>query len=138
MKLKKATAVNQADLHSFMAHHEHFETPHNFNEKTSYVIENQGAIISWFQLELLDDDTAWLKKLFIVQNEALKLPIVLQTIIQYVSEYELNALYVHSQQLVTDLLLSSFSFNLQSVEQLRPFQREQGGKWWYYHLAKAL
>lgn len=135
MKLVKATAVNKADLHSFITQHEHIAIPRNFNEKTSYVIEENGLIISWFQIEFIDEKNVWLKKLFIVQHEALKLPDVLHTIIQFAHENDISTLYVHSKQLVTDLLLSSFSFTLQSYEQLQPFQLAKRGSWWLYSLS---
>lgn len=135
MKLIKATAVNKNDLQSFIAQHEHLAIPQNFNEKTSYVIEENGSIISWFQLEFVAEKDVWLKKMFIVQNEALKLPDVLQTIIQFASESNLATISVHSKQLVTNLLLSSFSFTLLRYEQLQPFQLERQGSWWLYSLS---
>jgi len=135
MKLLKATTVNKADLQSFIAQHEHMSIPRNFNEKTSYVIEENGTIISWFQLELMDEKHVWLKKLFIVQNEALKLPDVLQTIIQFASENNIATISVHSKQIVTDLLLSSCEFALLPREQLQPFQLAKQGSWWLYSFA---
>lgn len=135
MKLLKATAVNKNDLQSFITQHAHLAIPQNFNEKTSYVIEENGSIISWFQLEFVAEKDVWLKKMFIVQNEALKLPDALQTIIQFANESNLATIFVHSKQLVTDLLLSSFSFTLLRYEQLQPFQLARQGSWWVYSLS---
>jgi len=131
MQLKKATAVKEVDLQSFIASNEDWLILHDINEPTSYVIEEAGTIISWFQIEPLTEDEVWLKKLFIVKNEALKLPAVLQTIIRFVAEKEAATIYVHSKQIVTDLLLSSFSFSLQSPEHLQAFQDMGEGNWWY-------
>jgi|SRR5699024_10065962 len=132
MELKKATAVNKDDLYSFISQHEHLAITRDFNEKTSYVIEDEGSIISWFQLEQLDSRDVWLKKLFIVQNEALKLPNVLHSIIQFANENDISTIYVQSKQLVTDLLLSSFSFRLQPSDCELPLQLPQQGSWWSY------
>lgn len=132
MELKKATAVNQDKLHSFFAHHEPLQTVHDINEHTSYVIEQDGSIISWFQIDYLNHDDLWLKKLFIVQSEALKLPDVLQTIVKFANRNKVTTIYVHSKQPVTDLLLSSFSFTLQPSQRLQPFQLAKRGNWWSY------
>jgi len=134
MKLFKATAISKDDLNSFIAQHEELAIPRNFNEKTSYVIEENGSLISWFQLEFVAKNDVWLKKLFIIQNEALKLPTVLHAIINFANENNVLTLYVHSKQPVTDLLLSSFSFTLQTYEQLQPFQLMKEGRWWLYSL----
>lgn len=136
MELKKATAVNQSDLYSFITRHELLANSRQFNDKTSYVIEDHGRIITWFQIDYINQVDMWLKKLFIVQTEALKLPTVLHTIIRFAYENDIARMYVHSKQPVTDLLLNSFSFTLQSDQHLQSFQAAEEGNWWYYSLAR--
>lgn len=132
MKLLKATDVSESELNSFIGQHDWFQKIEVLNENTSYVIRDGQTIISWFQLESIDYDRYWLKKLFISQNEALKLPSVLLTIIEYTKQKNARTIYVNSKQPVTDLLLSSFAFTLQSPDALFPFQEEREGNWWYF------
>lgn len=132
MKLKKATAVKKEALDAFIERHERFSLSDTFDGEMNYVIEDDGVIIGWFQIEFINNNDLWLKKLFIVQKEALKLPLVLRTIIKFAEKNNIVTLYVQSKQFVTDLLLSSFSFNLQEEKiehQLSITKRE---KWWYY------
>src|SRR5690625_3988534 len=132
MKLKKATAVKESDLLTFIGEDKLRYQLHKLNDPMSYVIEEENNIISFFQMELVEYNDYWLKKLFITQRHALKLPTVLQTIIQFAEAQKIHTIFVHSKQPVTDLLLSSFSFVLQSDESLLPFQLEEEGKWWKY------
>ncbi|NLI67118.1 MAG: hypothetical protein GX374_00540 [Bacilli bacterium] len=132
MELKKATAVSESKLHSFIGKSGWFHNVKALDEPSSYVIKDGEMIISWFQLESIDGENYWLKKLFISQNEAMKLPSVMHTIIQYAEQQNAKTIYVHSKQPVTDLLLASFSFALQDEHSLQPFQKERTGNWWFY------
>lgn len=134
MKLKKATAIPESELNTFIGQHDWFHQVEIINKNSSYVIQDGETIISWFQLESIDEENVWLKKLFISQNEALKLPSVLHTIIEYAKSENAHTIFVHSKQPVTDLLLSSFSFSLQSPDTRFPFQEEREGNWWFYKL----
>src|SRR5699024_5480433 len=125
MELKKVTAVDKTNLDAFMTANHDLLIPHDIDEQTSFVIEVEGAIISWFQMKQVANNTVWLNKLFIVKPDALKLPAVLQTIVRFVYEQNIAVIYVHSKQLVTDLLLSSFSFTLQENHQLQSFQESK-------------
>lgn len=134
MKLIKASAVKESDLNTFIGQQQILYKTDSISEKTSYVIEDESTIISLFQMELVEGQNGWLKKLFITKNDALKLPAVLHTIIQFAKEQNIRTIYVHSKQPVTDLLLSSSSFTLQPLETLRPFQNEKQGNWWFYSI----
>lgn len=134
MKLLKATDVSESELNLFIGKHDWFDQVEALNKKSSYVIRDGQTIISWFQLESIDFENYWLKKLFISQNEALKLPNVLLSIIEYAKQENARTLYVHSKQPVTDLLLSSFQFTLQLPDERYSFQDEREGNWWYFNL----
>lgn len=134
MELKEARSVNQNDLYHFITRHQLLANSRPYNDKMSYVIEDDGRIISWFQIDHINEADIWLKKLFIAQAEALKLPEVLQAILQFAYEHKVRTMYVHSKQPVTDLLLNSFSFTLQSAEHLQAFQEREEGNWWHYSL----
>ncbi|HLS23159.1 MAG TPA: hypothetical protein VK037_04510 [Pseudogracilibacillus sp.] len=132
MKIKRATDVKRSDFEVFLKRNDTEIDEAQFQQPTSYVIEEHGTIISWFQIESLHHRRLWLKKMLIVQEEAMKLPNVLQSILQFANERQVQKLYVNSKQLVTDLLFSSFSFTLQTREELEPFQLTKEGNWWYY------
>src|SRR5699024_6255680 len=70
-------------------------------------------MIGYFELELMEDYQYWLKQLYIIRNEAGKLPVLLEYILLLAKEKEATVIYAHSEQPVTDLLLESMCFSLQ-------------------------
>lgn len=133
MQFKKVSSKDLDELKAFAEESELFSKP--IPMLSSYVIKLEGKIICWLQLEYMDDQTYWLKKLFICEREALKLPDILQLVLQYVKKQQAKTIYVYSKRPITDLLLASFSFTLQIEEAGQLPYKNATGKWWMYHVS---
>lgn len=98
-----------------------------------YVVEWKGKIIGCFELDVLEKGVYWLRQLYIIQNEAAKLPMLLEYILIYAKKKNASCIYAHSEQPVTDLLLQSLQFSLQTeqIDLLRK-QSSRKGNWWTY------
>lgn len=131
MKLKKATAVSEELLQSFLQDHGDLSTL-SLKSSTSYVLKEADEIISLFQIEFMNDKEVWLKTLLITEAHALRLPQVFQAIMSFVYDHTAATIYVHSTKPVTDLLLRSSAFTLQGRSDYLPFQKNHRGNWWYY------
>src|SRR5699024_10538641 len=102
MKIKRATDVKRSDFEVFLKRNDTEIDEAQFQQPTSYVIEEHGTIISWFQIESLHHRRLWLKKMLIVQEEAMKLPNVFQSFCQLATEPQDKKYTVIINNLVTN------------------------------------
>jgi len=131
MKLIQASKVNEEKLEQFIGNNHQIDLQSLL--KSGYVVEFNEKIIGCFELELMENDAYWLKQLYIIQNEAIKLPILLEFILVFAKQREAKVIYAHSERPVTDLLLESLSFSLQQ-EKTFNHVRKQKGHWWSYEV----
>ena len=99
-----------------------------------YAVLSSHEMIGYFELELMEDYQYWLKQLYIIRNEAGKLPVLLEYILLLAKEKEATVIYAHSEQPVTDLLLESMCFSLQ-INSNELQQRRKSGNWWSYKVS---
>lgn len=128
MQFMKASVVDKHKLHDFLNSNGLIELQ-EFSQH-GYIVEQEGKIIGCFELASVDEVTYWLKKLFIIRSEALQLPRVLEFILQFAIQKNAKAIHARSNQPVTDLLLESLCFSLQSRGNVAG-----EGKWWTYHVS---
>lgn len=102
--------------------------------KNGYIVESGNKIIGCFELEMMDMGHYWLRQLYIVKSEAVKLPVLLEYILLFAKEKQAKMIYAHSEQPVTDLLLSSLCFSLQQ-ENTVIAQLKEKGHWWSYKVS---
>lgn len=105
---------------------------------SGYFVEESQKIIGCFELMPMDEKGAfWLKQLYIVREEAMKLPILLEHILYFAKEKNATILYAHSEQPVTDLLLESlrFSYRGPKLVEFAPLTEYKKGAWWAYQYA---
>lgn len=133
MQLKKAISVSEEQLEQFLKESNGIEISSNLYR--GYVIVDQNKIISWFELEQLHNMECWLKQLFILRDEALQLPYIFEYILQFIKSQNTKAVYVHSNQLVTDLLLESLSFSVQEEKLFAAMLEKEYGTWWTYRVS---
>lgn len=100
-----------------------------------YVVEINGEIEASFVLEEVEFGGLWLKKLFITQSHAAKLPVLLETILQIAKKKEAEAVYVHSHQPVVDILLEALKFEREHKEEIKLLKPDLPGSWWRYHVS---
>lgn len=133
MQVKKAISVEEAKLKAFLAEANGLTISANIYN--GYVIEHLDKIICWFELERFTELQCWLKQLFILREEALKLPYVFEYILQFMKAEQVQCLYVHSDRLVTDLLLESLSFSVREDKPQTLRCDKVSGTWWTYDVS---
>ena len=133
MKFILASDVTPERLEQFLEHNKQIELETLL--KAGYVVERNDKIIGCFALEPIQDDAYWLKQLYVIRQEAVKLPIIVETVLAIAKQQQAKVIYAHSEQPVTDLLLESLCFSLQpSQEELVPAKNEKG-HWWTYSIS---
>src|SRR5690625_221611 len=130
MKFIQASKVTEQRLDEFIQHNNHIDLKALL--ATGYVVEHQDKIIGCFSLDEIGNDAYWLKQLYVIRHEAVKLPVIVETILTIAKDLEAKVIYAHSEQPVTDLLLESLSFSLQSKEDSIAAHSSNKGHWWTY------
>src|SRR5690625_2118274 len=129
MKFIQASKVTKQRLDEFIQHNNHIDLKALL--ATGYVVEHQDKIIGCFSLDEIGNEAYWLKQLYVIRHEAVKLPVIVETILTIAKEKQAKVIYAHSEQPVTDLLLESLSFSLQpKTEDMNQLQKK--GHWWTY------
>lgn len=134
MKLIEASRVNKERLKQFLENNNQIDIKTLL--KSGYVVEYEGKIIGCFELESMEDGAYWLKQLYIIRNEAVKLPVLLEFILIFAKQKQAKVIFAHSEQPVTDLLLESLSFSLHLDDnfQLQKVTNRKG-HWWSYQVS---
>lgn len=101
--------------------------------QSGYVVFHNNLIIGSFVLETVDAFTSyWLQQLYMVREEAAKLPVLLESIIQLAREKDVKRMYVHSHQPGVDVLLEALQFTQQTKRDLIFQKQRPTGNWWTY------
>lgn len=134
MECIQASQVEQTILEDFLQNNQQIERTSLL--KRGYVVEWQEEIIGCFELDVLEKDVYWLRQLYINQSRAAKLPMLLEYILVFAKQKKASYIYAHSEQPVTDLLLQSLQFSLQTERmdliEKHPFKK---GNWWTYQVS---
>lgn len=134
MKLIEASRVSKEELEQFLQNNNQIDI--NTLLKSGYVVKCEGKIIGCFELKLVDDGAFWLKQLYIIRNEAVKLPVLLEFILVFAKQKRAKVVFAHSEQPVTDLLLESLSFSLHEDENFElQKNKNRKGHWWAYEVS---
>ncbi len=134
MNIIEASEVTKERLEQFLENNNQIDISSLLN--TGYVVEYDDKIIGCFELAPIENGAYWLKQLYIIRNEAVKLPVLLEFILVFAKQKKAKVVYAHSEQPVTDLLLESLSFSLQTSQSLQLQQAvKRKGHWWSYKYA---
>lgn len=133
MKIMSARHASVEKIDTFLATTQHFNTDGLLKE--GYVVEIEGKIKGCFVLSMIESDVYWLKQLYIAEEAAANLPVLLETILQMTKGKQAKKLYVHSHQPVVDLLLEALQFYPQSEEEIVHPLAKKDGNWWAYHVS---
>ncbi|HLS36214.1 MAG TPA: hypothetical protein VK061_08250 [Bacillota bacterium] len=133
MILMKANEVDTNELTSFFENNEAIDK--EAVKKEGYIVTNNNHIIGCFILKRIEQNNFWLKQLFITKAEANTLPTLLQLILQLAKAKAAHEVYVHSHQLMVDLLLQSLQFHPQERSELLKSLPRQKGIWWSYKIS---
>lgn len=133
MKVMLAKDASYIHLESFFEKNGSLDRQLVYQE--GYVVEIGGAIEGCFLLQQVEEGTLWLKQLYITQAEAMKLPVLLETILTMAKELEAKSVYVKSHQPVVDILLEALQFNRREKVDFQARQSDSAGKWWTYSVS---
>ncbi|AIF44678.1 hypothetical protein [Virgibacillus sp. SK37] len=133
MKVIRAYEAEEAKVERFLK-----STPNVKKESLmyqGYVVEIDEKIEACFVLEEMEEGIYWLKQLFITQNKAAKLPVLLETILTMAKHQKAKRVFVHSHQPVVDILLEALQFNPQREQVFVDKYKNEQGNWWAYHVS---
>lgn len=134
MRIVQASKINKRKLSVFLKENEGVND--TLLSDYGYVVLSNQHIIGCFQLSPIEKEIFWLNQLYVTRNKAGKLPVLLQLIIMLVESQEVKALYAHSEQPITDLLLQSVSFSQHIAhEELLSRIVKHKGQWWSYYVS---
>src|SRR5699024_8697446 len=134
MKCIQASQIEQTVLEHFLQNNLQIQKASLL--KRGYVVEHKGKIIGCFELDVMEEAVYWLRQLYIIQSEAAKLPMLLEYILVFAKQKNATSIYAHSEQPVTDLLLQSLQFSLQT-EKIDTLEKRdlKKGNWWTYKVS---
>lgn len=132
MELIQANEAIFEELQSFITKNRTIDVRMLANE--GYVIRIPGRIIGCFVLEKHDFEDRWLKQLFIEREEAARLPVLLEAILQLAKEQQTKHVHVHSHQPALDILLEALQFSPQQAQDGSGQLSQKDGNWWTYQV----
>lgn len=131
MKLTKAKNVSLQKVSTFLKHNHQVDLTNLL--KSGYIVEMNEKIIACFNLEPVNQRIFWLRQLYIIQTEAIKLPALVESILALAKALKAERIFVKSHKLMVDLILESLLFKMQEDGPV-PQLEEDHGKWWVYEI----
>lgn len=130
MKMVHAREADQQQVEHFLMNNEAINGEQLM--KKGFVVQVDNSIKGCFVIERIDQETYWLRQLYMNKEEVISLPLIMDSIIVQAREDNIKRIFVHSHQQVVDELLSTLEFYPQTA----PLQVHEGviqkGKWWAY------
>ncbi len=133
MMLVRANRAAEETIDEFLKNNE------DIDKKTlldsGYVVEVNQRIAGCFSLEPLGEGRYWLRQLYITRTEAVKLPMLVETILTLALQKKATKVYVKSHKLMLDILLESLQFHPEHDSPLNEKTTDDHGKWWSYQIS---
>lgn len=133
MKLIRANAAPMEKVSSFLANNQQIEQQSLL--KSGYIVEINDRITGCFNLEPINQEMFWLRQLYITQSAAIKLPVLVESILALATAQKAEFVYVKSHKLMLDLILESLLFEVQEKGPFEQSSDEDWGKWWVYEIS---
>lgn len=99
-----------------------------------YIVRMDNRIIGCFILDQLKDRLYWLRQLYIMKEETMKLPLVIEAILVLAKDKEATQVFVNSHQVMLDIILNALTFYPAPYPLSDQKDIESKGKWWAYDL----
>lgn len=132
MKLIRANRASPKKVDEFLKNNQQIKR--NSLLESGYIVETNHRITGCFTLEPIEEGMYWLKQLYITRTEAIKLPILFESILALALEKEAKQVFVKSHKLMLDIILESLQFKLQKESPIDQSNDDDNGKWWSYHI----
>ena len=133
MKLILAKHASEDRIESFLKSNPQIEKEPLID--SAYVVELKDKISGCFILQPIEERSFWLKQLYITQEEARALPILVEAILALAKEMKAEKVYANSHQPMVDILLESLQFHPQAANLFPEYYQNEIGKWWSYQVS---
>lgn len=133
MKMVQASGADPKKVEHFLMKNEAINAEQLLEK--GFVVEIDDAIKGCFVIEPLDQETYWLRQLYMTQEEIIALPLIIESIVHRAQERNIKNIYVHSHQQVVDELLETLEFYPQTAPKSVDKGKVQQGKWWAYAIS---
>lgn len=133
MELILAKNVSHARLDPFLENNP--DVDKSLLIEKGYVVQIDEQIEGCFVVDIMDNGVHWLKKLHVTKQAAQGLPVIIEAILTIAKENQASCVYVHSQQLLVDILLESLQFHPQKDTATVNIPVHDSGNWWAYHVS---
>lgn len=134
VKLIRANTASLNRVTNFLANNKQIKQQSLLS--SGYVVEINDRITGCFNLEPVNNEQFWLRQLYITQTEAIRLPVLVESILALASAQEAEQVFVKSHKLMLDLILESLLFKVQEDGPFEQSTEGDWGKWWVYELSK--
>lgn len=132
MKMVQARVADSEKVEHFLMNNETINGEQLLEK--GFVVEMDNVIKGCFIIEAIDQETYWLRQLYMNHDEIISLPLIIDSIIERAQERSVKRIYVNSHQQVVDELLETLQFYPQTA----PLDVHNGvitkGKWWAYQV----
>lgn len=122
---------------------EHVETFLSQNEEIDrekliskgFVVYVDNKITGCFILDHLSEHSYWLRQLYVIKEETMTLPLLIETILALAEEQGAREVCVNSNQKMVDIVLEALHFYPQEQPNVSKLQVRRAGIWWAYQLS---
>lgn len=133
MRLMKASNLPQKRVHDFLESNQ--QVNQAYITQSGYLIEMNHDICGCFVLEHIKDGLYVLRHFFLTVTDALKIPILVEAILQLATEKKATKVFVHSHKLMVDMILEALQFRPQENSDFLDKYSQYDGKWWSYTIS---
>jgi len=130
MELIRANQVSKELLINFLQGNQNVNEDQLLDK--GHVVVDNDRLIGCFVLEEVEDNQIWLQQLYVIKEEAMKLPILIEAILTLAKQQAAMTIYVNSHQLLVDIILESLQFRQEAEGVLLNGIYRSTGKWWTY------
>jgi len=130
MKAKDATA---RDIHRLVDSNKSIDTEKLY--QTGYVIKQADHLEGCFVLEKMENNTLWLRQMFVTKEAVISLPGLLEAVLALAKNEEADNVIIHSHQVELDIVLEALQFFPQTDATYVDNSVDIPGKWWAYKVS---
>lgn len=132
MQLIRTNRASKEQLDDFLLENIDIDREHLITD--GYIVSVNHRIIGCFILDELKEDLYWLRQLYIMKEEAMTLPVVIEAILNLAKDKAGTQVIVNSHQLTLDIILKALHFYPHNQQDIDFEMISAKGKWWVYHL----
>lgn len=133
MELTRASAFGREDLHKLVDNAESIDMERLFD--SGYVMKQAGRFEGCFVLENKDEQTLWLRQMYVTENAVVSLPGLLEAVLALAKEQQVEHVVIYSHHRHLDIILAALQFSEQTNKSVVDNSVDNSGKWWIYNVS---